>query len=71
MSTKASSVLLSEKLFARKRLEPVETPISAIVEKTMTRESIIEVMPIISGVTTLEIKIHKMYAENRAIKFSL
>jgi len=35
------------------------------------REIIVEEMPIISGVTTLDIKIHKRYPEKIAIKFSI
>jgi len=62
---------LSEKLLARKRVAPAETPISTKLEKIIMREIIVEEMPIISGVTTLDIKIHKRYPEKIAIKFSI
>lgn len=60
----------SEKLLARKRVTPVETPTSTMAEKIIVREITVEEIPIISGVTILDIKIHKTYPKKIAIKFS-
>jgi hypothetical protein len=51
-----SPVCLSEKLFPRKRIQPVETPTSAIPEKIRTNEITADEIPIISGATILEMK---------------
>jgi len=58
-SIAVSPVCLSEKLFPRKRILPVEIPTSTIAEKISAREITVEEIPIISGVTILDIKIHK------------
>jgi hypothetical protein len=63
-------ICLSEKLLARKRVTPVETPTSTIAEKIRVREITVEEIPITSGETNLDIKIHKTYPKKIAIKFS-
>lgn len=47
---------LSEKLFPKRRTQPVETPTSAIPEKIRTKEITVDEVPITSGLTILEIK---------------
>ncbi len=65
-----SPVCLSEKLFPRKRIQPVETPTSAIPEKIRTNEITVDEIPMISGVTILEMKNHNKYPKKSEIKFS-
>jgi hypothetical protein len=69
--TFASSVRLSEKLFPKKRVLPVGTAKSTIVEKIVLREIIVEATPITSGVVNLDRKSHKRYPATTPIMLSI
>src|SRR5688572_31694599 len=68
--TAVSPVCRSEKLFPSKRIQPVETPTSAIPEKIRTNEITVDEIPMMSGVTILEMKNHNKYPKKSEIKFS-
>jgi hypothetical protein len=69
--TFASSVRLSEKLFPKKRVLPVGTAKSTIVEKIVLREIIVDATPITSGVVNLDRKSHKRYPATTPMMVSI
>jgi hypothetical protein len=70
-SAMVSPVRLSEKLFPKKRVLPVGTAKSTIVEKIVLREIIVEATPITSGVVNLDRKSHKRYPATTPIMLSI